>query len=289
MTDRLIAGVDFSGAKEAPNNTWLCMGNLGSLGLEILEISKVGSHKIARELSDKNGLEVAGFDFPFSLPDEFLRFVAEKLSAEPFQEWQQVAERLIFMPFEEFLALAVEFKKEPKRIADKATSRPAQSPLHRGNPSMVQMTYQGIRMLASLDPARFAVLPFQNLVAGKCAVLEVYPRESLHALGLPDSGYKSKEKKEQDKVTAARRDIIKNLIEIRERKGITHKDCLRLNLSPKVQHIAVESDHALDALIACYTAALWASVPAYFRDPFSMDDVEILLEGWIYSPTLPSS
>lgn len=286
MTEQMVAGVDFSGAKETPNNTWLAVGAMGTMGLEISDIRKVGSHKIAQELTGYQNLSAVGMDFPFSLPMEFLNFMAEKVGDAEYQSWQQVAERLIFTSFDDFIAQIIEFKKEPKRMADKAIGRTAQSPLHRGNPSMVQMTYQGMKMLAALNPTSFTVLPFQDLGEGRCAVLEVYPRETLFALGLPDSGYKSKEKKDRDKVVQQRREIIKNLVEIRERKGASHKDCPRLSLSPKLEHVAAESDDALDAVIACYTAALWLVAPALFRDPLSMDQIEILLEGWIYSPTL---
>ncbi|MFN8550672.1 MAG: hypothetical protein U0103_04210 [Candidatus Obscuribacterales bacterium] len=51
-----------------------------------------------------------------------------------------------------------------------------------------------IRLLATLDPKRCAVLPFQDRVKNGTAILEVYPRQTLTSLGLPDSGYKSKDK-----------------------------------------------------------------------------------------------
>lgn len=286
MSEVLVAGIDFSGAKQVPNDTWIASGRIGNLGLEIIEIRKVGSHLIAQEFTKPDSpYKAVGIDVPFSLPVEFLQFLAEKSGKPEYQSWQDVAEQLVFMSFDQFLELVVEFKKEPKRIADKAISRAAQSPLHRGNPSMVQMTYQGIRLLATLNPDKCAVLPFQDVRPGACSIIEVYPRETLGALGLPDTGYKSKEKKDQDKVVAAR--IVENLIEIRD-KGISHKDCPRVSISPALKHMAIESDHALDAVIACYTTAMWIMVPGLFQDPLALNEIDVFLEGWIYSPAVLS-
>ncbi|HEY9732446.1 MAG TPA: DUF429 domain-containing protein [Drouetiella sp.] len=285
MTGVLIAGIDFSGAKTVPNDTWIAAGSLTTMGLEVDEIRKVGSHKVAAEFTKPDiCYSAVGIDVPFSLPSEFLVFMAEKLSKPEFQSWQEVAEQLVFMSFEQFMELVVEFKKEPKRVCDRAISKAAQSPLHRGNPSMVQMTYQGIRMLATLDPKLCAVLPFQDRVKNGTAILEVYPRQTLTSLGLPDSGYKSKDKKDKDAAHAVRRTIVENLVQIRERKGISHKDCPRLSVGPAARSAAMDSDHALDALVACYTIAMWHTAKDLFQDPLDLDQVEVLTEGWIYSP-----
>jgi|688.fasta_scaffold176239_2 hypothetical protein len=285
MTGVLIAGIDFSGAKTVPNDTWIAAGSLTTMGLEVDEIRKVGSHKVAAEFCKPDiCYSAVGIDVPFSLPSEFLIFMSEKLGKPEFQSWQEVAEQLVFMSFEQFLELVVEFKKEPKRVCDRAISKAAQSPLHRGNPSMVQMTYQGIRMLATLDPKLCAVLPFQDRVKNGTAILEVYPRQTLTSLGLPDSGYKSKDKKDKDAAHAVRRTIVENLVQIRERKGISHKDCPRLSVGPAARSAAMDSDHALDALVACYTIAMWHTAKHLFQEPLELDQVEVLTEGWIYSP-----
>src|SRR5271163_3081091 len=132
MSDQLLAGIDFSGAKQVPNDTWIASGTLGNLGLEVHEIRKVGVHMLSQELTPaKSPYNVVGIDVPFSLPAEFLLFMSQKLEKSEYQSWQEVAEELVFMSFEKFLELAVEFKKEPKRICDGEVSRTAQSPLHR--------------------------------------------------------------------------------------------------------------------------------------------------------------
>ena len=280
-----IAGVDFSGARDVPNQTWLAVGRLDSIGLEIIELRQTGSHKLPGELAALPQLKAIGLDFPFSLPADFLRFCAERSAHAPFQSWQEVVEHLVFVTFDDFLALVKEFEKESKRLTDLEYRAIAKSPMHRGAPSMVQMTYQGMRLLAGLDPSRFAVLPFQDAGAGRVCVLEVFPRATLWSLSLPDSGYKGKEKKDRDKVEAVRRDLLTQLLQLRERKGAICKDYPRLTVGKSLQHVVVESADALDALVACYTTAIWAVAPALFADPFSVDNEDVLLEGWIYAPT----
>lgn len=283
MADQLVAGVDFSGAKSVPNDTWLTLARLGNLGVDVMDVKHVGSHALAKELS-ATAVSAVGIDCPFSLPKDFIEFLAMKKIKAEYSNWQELAQELVFMPFEEFEQLVKEFKKEPKRFCDTKVSAPAISPLHRGNPSMIQMTFAGMRLLAMLDPSRFFVLPFQDSKAGGCAVLEVYPRATLKNLGLPDTGYKSQEKKEQDKVRALRTQILEGLIDLRERKGLTYQKFPRLNVPAKFKHALVESDHALDSLVACYAVACWKSEPSLFVDALDADNLDVLIEGWIYVP-----
>lgn len=274
--------MDFSGASKVPNDTWLATGRLSGWQFEIVEIRKIGSHALGAELSRMHFAAV-GIDCPFSLPAEFLDHLAATAIRKDFQSWQEAAEHLVFTSFDDFLAAATAFKKEPKRLTDKAVKAPAQSPLHRGNPSMVQMTYQGMRLLAQLDPERFYVLPFQQQVDERCAVLEVYPRDFLRYLGLPDTGYKSKTKKEDEPAQKMRRQILDGLLDLKERRQISLKDFIRLSIKKEIEHQIVNSDHALDAVIAGYVTALFIAAPQLFTDPFAAGDLNVLLEGWIYS------
>lgn len=284
MTDKLIAGIDFSGAKADPNHTWLATGRLGGTGLEVVDVRQVGSSALAAQLIKQESLQAVGIDCPFSLPVDFLSYMAQKHLRPDYQSWQEVAEQLVFMSFDDFVAMAQAFKKEPKRITDSAVASPALSPLHRGYPSMVQMTFQGIRLLAALDPKRFFVLPFQKRVDFGCAVIEVYPRETLRYLGLPNTNYKSKDKKEAQAAAEVRRKILHGLVELRDKKGLTYKDCPRLKISKGFERLAIDSDHALDAIVALYATALFVDTPQLFDDPLGADNLDVLLEGWIYSP-----
>lgn len=282
MTEHFVAGADFSGAKTVPNDTWLAVARVGSLGVEIVDVRKVGAHALAKEVGEYTGIVAFGIDCPFSVPIEFANFIAAKLLRKDFQAWQELAQELVFISLEDFIEWVKEFKKEPKRFTDGKTPAVAISPLHRGNPSMVQMTYQGIRLLAMLDPKRFYVLPFQSKVPFGCAVIEVYPRATLKALHLPEVGYKSPDKKDEDSVRAVRAQILKGITSLRERKGITYANYPRLTISKGVEHKAIESDHALDAILCAYTTAAFSEAPALFPDPFDADNLDVLTEGWIY-------
>ena len=49
--------------------------------------------------------------------------------------------------------------------------------------------------------------------------------------------------------------------------------------------MALENDNALDAVIALYATAIWLVAPQLFNDPYSANDANVLLEGWIYAPS----
>jgi predicted nuclease with RNAse H fold len=283
MQESIIAGADYSGAKTVPNETWLAIGTLSPLGLEITSLKQCGSHKLAMELNSAKELTAVGLDFPFSLPAEFLEHLAKRLQYDSFQSWQSIVEKIAIMPFEQFLELITEFRLEPKRLADKALNRSAISPLHRGNPSMVQMTYQGMKLLASLDPQKFYVLPFQDPLPTGCAVMETYPRETLHVLGLPDSGYKTKD---AEKSFMMRREIVKGLLNIRNGTLVWREQLPHLTFGKLIEKAAEHSDHALDAVVACYAVAIYKTAPQFYKDPFTTEDPNVFLEGWIYSPSL---
>jgi hypothetical protein len=195
-----------------------------------------------------------------------------------------MAEALFHLGQTGFIELAKEFKREPKRVTDKWKGSLAISPLHRGNPSMVQMTYQCIQLLAMLPADRFYTLPFQFEIEDACAVIEVYPRDTLRFFQLKESGYKSKDKKDEPQVTSVRHEIIHSLLEIKEKRGLTYRNVPKLSMNKNMITSVINSDHALDAVIACYTTAMFVEAKEFFTDPFSLDDLDVLLEGWIYRP-----
>lgn len=289
MVEKLVAGVDFSGAKTVPNDTWIAFGRVGSLGLDINEITKVGSHALSKEVAAKSGLAAVGIDCPFSVPVDFIKFLAQKKLRKDYETWQELAQEIAFMSQEDFIATIKDFKKESKRLTDTLCVAPALSPLHRGNPSMVQMTYHAMRLLAMLDPKKFFVVPFQDKVPFGCPVIEVYPRALLKTLGLPDTGYKSQEKDDQEKVEAARERILHSLVSLRERKGITYQKFPKVTISKGCINQAIQSDHALDAILACYSTAVFLMEPSLFKDPLDTDNLDVLIEGWIYNPEKPVS
>lgn len=282
MSDKVIAGADFTGSKENPNETWLVVGRLSNLGLEILEVKKTGSHVLAKDLAAHKTLSSLGVDCPLSLPTAFLEFLACKKVKKDYQSWQEVVEELVFTPYDEFAALAKEFAKEPKRVTDTIGGANTSSPLKRLNPPMLHLTYHGMRVLASLDPVRYFVLPFQDAIPFGCAVMEVQPRDTIKYLGLTHIEYRSKDKVDEKIVEAQREKMVQSLMKVKERKAISFKDFPPLIVQKNFMHNFIHSDHAVDALISCYTTAMFVFAPEHFDNPFSADKLEVLLEGWTY-------
>lgn len=284
MIHKVIAGADVSGAKETPNQTWVALGRLDGTALEIFDLHKIDSHRLAVELNKVPVLHACGLDFPFSVPGDFLEYAAKKEPAKPFQSWQEVVEHFVFQSYEDFINAVKAQKQEPKRVTDAAFEGLAESPLHDGDRSVVHLTHQGMKLLAGLNPERFAVQPFSDPKADGCAVLEVLPEATLKALHIAANGYHARDAKDFDKSQKIRRALLDQLIELRDHQGIATRDCPRLHVDQKLEHFCVESSEALDAVIACYTAAMWTAAPQLFDDPFSQDDENVLLEGWIYAP-----
>lgn len=280
----LVGGVDFSGAKTDPNDTWLVTGELGSLGLKIRSVKNTGARALIKELDSMAELTECALDFPFGLPVEFMRFLAKKLEVDEFAEWQSLAERLVFMELEEFKAYADEYGIDAKRHTDKIALRAAKSPLHQVNPSMIQMTFYGIKMLTQLNPDRYYVLPFQDEKEDGCAMTEVYPAEILSLLNLPWRGYKGKDKQGRDKALEVRREIVNGIVYLRENGGAKFKECPRVSIDNTLKGQIIASDHAVDAFAACYSAAIRRTTPSLFPDPLDSDNVNVLLEGWMYAP-----
>lgn len=286
MTEKIIAGIDFSGSKTTQHETWLVIGKLGSLGLEILDTKKIGAHALGAELAQHKALTHISMDCPFSLPADFLNFLAARKLKKEYQNWQHIVEELIFITYEEFVELVKEYGKEPKRVTDSINGSTAVSPLHKKNPNMVELTYYGMRLLASLAPMRFFVVPFQDPIPLGCSVMEISPKDTLRYFGFPDTNYASREKEDEEKIKQLRHKILHSLIELKEKKGITFKDIPRLTVPKALEHNFLNSEHALDALISCYTTALYANQKDLFDDPFSADQIEVLLEGWTFRPRI---
>ena len=84
---------------------------------------------------------------------------------------------------------------ELKRSGDARHFPESYSPLHRANPNMLPMTYEGIRLLHRWrrnDPRRWQVPPLEPPARPDCTVtlLELMPGAFLKAVGLPHKGYK---------------------------------------------------------------------------------------------------
>jgi hypothetical protein len=280
MTFKIVAGCHFAAAPT--DQSWLALARVDGLGAEITELKHVPSHKIAHELSITPHLASCGINFPFSVPADFMEILALKAPHAPFQSWQEVVEQVVFTDYETFGSLAKELKKDGKRITETGYGQTLSGPLSAAN---IHRTYAGMRMLAGLDPSKFCIVPFQDQKPDTCTVLEVSSKALLRCLDLPSGGFQSQTKKDEDKAIAKRKELITSLIELREKKGIACRDYPRLSIDKKFQHEASQSEEAMEAVIACYTMAIWLDAPQLFEDPFAQDDINVLLEGWIFAPT----
>ena len=265
-----IIGVDFSGAR-SDHNTWLAQGFLGKSGLVLRGCRPMSRAELTDILLDLPGSAVAALDFPFSVPLDFARYWQPQAESMP-QLWAAAAA----MESEEFMAMRDDFvarNGEPKRRCD-INFPECYSPLHQGNPNLVPMTFQGMRMLDRLWPEGCDVPPLEPPTGASTTLLEAMPGATLRALGLPFKGYKNGTKAMQ-----LRQEIldwlgrrspvpVPNLAEVREQCLSSH-DCL-------------------DSLVAAVTAALWARNPSAFRLPLRGSheelDPAVLIEGWLYAP-----
>jgi hypothetical protein len=111
-------------------------------------------------------------------------------------------------------------------------------------------------------------------------VIEVSTQETLFLLSLPESGYKGRGAKN----AAVRQSIITGLDKLRDVSR--HKDCPRITFNKNVERTMLENEDALEAVLVCYTTAMFKAAPQLFVEPLSIDDLNVLLEGWIYTPSL---
>jgi hypothetical protein len=269
-----ILGVDFSGAR-ADNNTWLAQGLLDAEGLTLRSCRSVSRGELTSILSSLAGPAVAALDFPFSVPLEFARYWQPEAASMP-QLWAAASS----MQFDQFLAMRDAFVArwgEPKRHCD--TYHPESfSCLHKVNPNMVPMTFQGMRMLDKLWPSDCAVPPLEPKDAEKPVILEAMPGAALKALGLPYKGYKNGQR----------------ALELRQRilEGLPRRSHMPVGNLEEFSALCLTSHDCLDAVVAAVVAALWAGNPAVFRHPpkagHGQLDPTTLIEGWLYAPVFLS-
>jgi hypothetical protein len=290
LSEQLVAGLDIDlahiGVKGAKSpQAYLAFGRLSNKGLEIYALRQQLFVSLAQELAATK-FSAAGLNFPFSVPAEFMEFCAQKAAVRAgFQSWQEYVEYLFSMDAQQFLSLAREFKREPLRSTDKQYGA-AVSPLHRENPPLIELTYLGMRNLASLDPEKFCILPFHDAHEGLCSVLEVNLQETLSVLKPSGQIRVTVTSKGSDAVEQreSRRKVIEGMLELKTTSPLSFKEHPDVFISPDVGTACAQSEHALNAVVACYTAALWVNAPSLFEDPYEGGDEKVLLEGWKYVP-----
>ena len=282
----MIVGVDFSGAK-SDNATWVTEGRLEGDGLRLLSSRPLKRAELAEFLSSLPGETVAALDFPFSVPEEFVRFWRPGADSMP-----PLWEAADAMEFEEFLRLRDEFcseKGEPMRRGDLYFPE-CYSCLHKFNPNMVPMTFRGMQMLHHLWDAGCRVPPLDDARRNGPLLLESMPGAVINALGLPHKGYKNGNRR----------------LELREQviDGLTVRSGIAIWNLAEFRGQCLESHDCLDSVVAAVAAAMWAKDPTRFRRPggngggppvpskrqaspvaMAMKEIDAArLEGWIYAP-----
>ena len=169
---------------------------------------------------------------------------------------------------------------ELKRSGDARHFPESYSPLHRANPNMLPMTFEGIRLLHRWHlaaPRRWHVPPLAppSSPSGVVTLLELMPGALLKAVGLPYKGYKKGRHCEELRET-----ITANLAAA---SGIALRN---LDSFRPGCHA---SDDFLDSVVAAVGAACWARNHDRFRRPQSDELALARLEGWIHVVDSPAT
>ena len=181
-----VAGVDFSGARDAGKNIWIAEGAVGPGGVKIEKLQRAaelpnGSNSfeaaitaLVKYVTTLSG-HVVGFDFPFSLP---IQLIAQ-------EDWLSFAHH-----FAENYTSPDQFRdhcrhrtggKEFKR----ATDTEARVPWCAYNLRLYRQTWAGIRhVLVPLVERGACVIPMQAPTKEKPVIAEICPASTLKAEGL---------------------------------------------------------------------------------------------------------
>jgi len=273
-----IAGLDFTSAPGKKKPILIVIGALNAeLGhLTIPDALVTCTSFEALELAlPKLGPCVAGFDFPFGLPAEFINVVGWGA------DWEAVIAKVASLTIHEFSQAIYGFQeaqatgqKEPKRPVDELAK--SISPLKLSFVPVGRMFFQGAPRLAKLG---WSVLPCRPNASEQIAV-EAYPALVARRI-IGKQSYKADDNSKQTPIRAeARAAIVNGLFEIaRVEYG------LRLDLDSALAQrcIADASGDTLDSALAAIQAA-WAALNHHknWGIPETVDP----REGWIVDPGL---
>ena len=270
-----IVGVDFSGHRD-DRNTWVARGRLDSGGALRLDSVQPARRVDVRDLlTTLPTPAVVALDFPFGVP---AGFAADLSPNRPPRAMPGLWRTVSGMNAGDFLAARDRFVAENgeiKRAGDTRHFPESYSPLHRVNPNMLPMTYEGIRLLhrwREEDRQRWHVPPLEPppWPARAVTLLELMPGAFLKAVGLPYKGYKKGRRAAElrEKITAVLADA----------SGIPLPDLDSVRMGCHAH------DDFLDAVVAAVGAACWAAGSERFRHPRPDELALARLEGWIYVP-----
>ena len=270
-----IVGVDFSGHRD-DRNTWVALGRLDSDGaLRLDSVQPARRADLHDLLTTIPTPAVVALDFPFGVP---ARFAADLSPKRPLRAMPDLWRTVSGMSADDFLAARDRFvadNGELKRSGDTRHFPESYSPLHRVNPNMLPMTYEGIRLLYRWredHPQRWHVPPLEPppRPADTVTLLELMPGAFLKAVGLPYKGYKKGRR-----ASELREKIIGTLADA-SGVPLPSLDSLRMGCHA--------NDDFLDSVVAAAGAACWAQGSDRFRHPQPDELALARLEGWIYVP-----
>lgn len=307
MAPLLFAGADYSAAKSEPNPTWLAVAMIDNSApvknrrLSIKSLENCGSSNLITAICSSsdywgNDFTAIGLDFPFSYPIPFIKAIAPpgKIIDDSGKiDWIAAMTYIAQCEYSLIERTADQVSQtlgvEPSRLADTRTSPQGASPLHRINPGLRKMTWQGHALLCELRALGMHVLPFES--GSSTALMEVYPAAMLKSLGLPYRKYKGA----TPDAIGMRVDILERLTRLHTVKELPWMD-LELVIEPALLDIARGSDDALDAVIAALAATI-----AHFNKSLCAPDERLKsangkhpgspaeIDGWIYTPYLQTS
>ena len=270
-----IVGVDFSGHRD-DRNTWVARGRLESGGaLRLDSVQPARRADLHDLLITVPTPAVVALDFPFGVPAEFAAALSPGRPPRAMPDlWRIVSG----MDAGDFLAARGRFvaaNGEIKRSGDARHFPESYSPLHRANPNMLPMTYEGIRLLHRWrggHPRRWHVPPLGPPAppARTVTLLELMPGAFLKAVGLPYKGYKKGRRASElrEEITGA----------------LAAASGIRLPNPGSIRMGCHASDDFLDAVVAAVGAACWAQDEDRFHHPGPDELAAARLEGWIYVP-----
>lgn len=204
-----VAGVDFSGAREAGNNIWIAAGDVTPTGVRIDSLHRAaelpgGAKEFApaidalvdhvATLSD----HLIGFDFPFSLPAQLIEQRTWPAFVRSFSN--DFAEPGLFRDHCRSITGGKEFKRK--------TDTEARVPWCAYNLRLYRQTWAGIRhvLFPLVRNNRVRVIPMQSEQPGKPLLAEICPASLLKRQGLYKP-YKGR----GPELKAAREDIVRTL------------------------------------------------------------------------------
>ena len=282
-----ILGVDFSGAKtnnrtEVTKAIWLD-GVLKVEAYEPLPRKLPFVHEaLQKRILNLPHDAIVALDFPFSVPQPFALELAPCASTMP-NVWCAAVEKI--KEFHIFKNLRDSFVKshgEMMRRGDVHFGGPF-SPLHEFNPSMLQMTFHGMKMLHNLWKEGCRVPPLSHQTHKGQILLETMPGVLLRSFALPARNYKTENKTNGANPRKKREEILEGLEDPQCKSGI------KIQISDETRRQCLSNADCLDSLVAAIGAAMWAKDKSQFLHPRKSIDTKeefqaAQLEGWIYAP-----